>query len=88
MGLGRWRAEEKAGYGVVFDLSLRGARVMSQVTMAPGDQLAVSLRLPHHSAAMNLDATVRWRQDHTFGLEFGSVTAVAEMRLRKCLAKL
>ena len=87
MGLARWRAEEKGGYGVVYDVSLKGARVMSSVAVAPGDQLAVSLRLPTHPVAMTVDATVRWRNEHVFGLEFGMVSQAAETRLRKYLER-
>ena len=87
MGLARWRAEEKGGYGVVYDVSLKGARVMSSVSVAPGDHLAVSLRLPNHPVAMTVDATVRWRNEHVFGVEFGMVSQATETRLRKYLAR-
>lgn len=88
LGLARWQAGEKGGYGVVFDLSVKGARVMSPIAVNPGDELAVSLRLPNHPAAMNVDATVRWHREHVFGLEFGMVSQAAEMRLRKYLERL
>jgi PilZ domain len=86
IGLTRWLANDRAGLGVVLDVSLRGARVMSAVTMTPGDQLAISLRLPNQFAAMNADATVRWGKDQTFGLEFLTLSRTAEIRLRKYLA--
>ena len=86
IGLTRWLADDRVGLGVVLDVSLRGARVMSAVTMTPGDQLAVSLRLPNQLAAMNADATVRWGKDQTFGLEFLTLSRTAEIRLRKYLA--
>jgi hypothetical protein len=87
LGLARWQAGDKGGYGVVFDLSLRGARVMSPISVRPGDELAVSLRLPNQPVAMNVNATVRWHSEHVFGVEFGMVSHVAETRLRKYLAK-
>ena len=87
MGLARWRTEEKVGYGVVFDVSLKGARVMSSVSVVPGDELAVTLRLPTHPMAMSVDATVKWQREHVFGVEFGEISQVAEMRLRKYLAR-
>ncbi|HEU4683806.1 MAG TPA: PilZ domain-containing protein [Nitrospira sp.] len=86
-GLQRWRAGEKSGYGVVFDVSMKGARVMSAVAVAPGDAVALTLRLPSHPAAMNVDATVRWRKEHVFGVEFGTISHVAEMRLRRYLER-
>lgn len=59
---------------------------MSAVTMTPGDQLAISLRLPSQVSTMNADATVRWGKDQTFGLEFLPLSRTAEIRLRKYLA--
>jgi hypothetical protein len=85
MGLTRWLSPDRGGLGVVLDVSLKGAKVMSAVTMTPGDQLAVSLRLPNQIATMNADATVRWGKDQTFGLEFVTLSRTAELRLRKYL---
>ena len=87
IGLQRWLAAERAGLGVVLDVSLRGAKVMSQAAMNPGDQLAISLRLPDQPTKMNVDATVRWGNHHTFGLEFTALSQLAENRLRKFLSR-
>ena len=87
IGLQRWLAAERAGLGVVLDVSLNGARVMSPASMNPGDQLAISLRLPDQTTTMNVDATVRWGNRHTFGLEFTAVSQLAETRLRKFLSR-
>jgi len=87
IGLTRWLSADRDGLGVVLDVSLKGARVMSAVTMTPGDQLAVSLRLPNQISTMNTDATVRWGNDQTFGLEFATLSRTAEMRLRKYLTQ-
>lgn len=87
IGLQRWLAAERAGLGVILDVSLNGARVMSPASMNPGDQLAISLRLPDQTATMNVDATVRWGNRHTFGLEFTAVSQLAEARLRKFLSR-
>jgi hypothetical protein len=73
--------------GVVLDVSLNGARVMSPASMNPGDQLAISLRLPDQTMTMNADATVRWGNRHTVGLEFTAVSQLAETRLRKFLSR-
>jgi hypothetical protein len=85
IGLQRWLAAERAGFGVVLDASLNGAKVMSPASMNPGDQLAISLRLPDQSATMNVDATVRWGNRHSFGLECTAVSQLAETRIRKFL---
>jgi len=78
IGLQRWLAAERIGLGVVLDVSLAGARVMSPPSINSGDQLAISLRLPDQAAPMNVDATVRWGNRHTFGLEFTDVSQLAE----------
>ena len=60
LGLNRWTAVERNGLGVVLDVSLKGAKVMSTAAMTPGDHLAVSFRLPDQMA-MQFDATVKYR---------------------------
>jgi PilZ domain-containing protein len=87
LGLKRWTAADRNGLGVVLDVSLRGARVMSTAAMNPGDHLAVSFRMPDHVTAMQLDATVRWINDQLFGLEFVSMPLSVETRLKKFLAR-
>ena len=87
IGLQRWLAAERAGLGVVLDVSLNGARVMSPASMNPGDPLTISLRLPDQTTTMHVDATVRWGNRHTFGLEFTAVSQLAETRLRKFLSR-
>lgn len=87
IGLQRWLAAERTGLGVVLDVSLNGARVMSPASMSPGDQLAISLRLPDQAATTNVDATVRWGNRDTFGLEFSALSQLAEARLRKFLSR-
>ena len=87
LGLRRWTAVDRNGLGVVLDVSLRGARVMSTAAMQPGDHLVVSLRIPDQVAVMQLDATVRWGSDQLFGLEFMSVSLATESRLKKFLSR-
>ena len=87
LGLKRWTAADRNGLGVVLDVSLRGAKIMSTAAMNPGDHLAVSLRMPDQMAAMQLDATVRWINDQLIGLEFLSMPLSVETRLKKFLAR-
>ncbi len=87
VGLSRWVAHEKTGFGVVYDLSVNGARVMSPLAMSIGDTLALSIRLPKQPSMMSVDATVRWHSEHTFGLEFVSLSQTAGQRLKKFLAQ-
>ncbi|HLZ35600.1 MAG TPA: PilZ domain-containing protein [Nitrospira sp.] len=87
LGLQRWLSPERSGLGVVLDVSLGGAKVMSPAAIAPGDHLAMSLRLPDQVAAMNVEAIVRWGKDHTFGMEFTAVSQSAASRLKKFLSR-
>ena len=84
VGLKKWLTPERKGLGIVYDVSEKGARLMSEATFGPGDQVALSLSLPNQAASTFVDvAIVRWGQDHTFGLEFATLSQVAAMRLRK-----
>ena len=87
LGLKRWTAVDRNGLGVVLDVSLRGAKVMSTAAMNPGDHLAVSFRMPDQVTAMQVDAIVRWINDQLFGLEFISIPLSVETRLKKFLAR-
>jgi hypothetical protein len=84
LGLTKWFSRERRGIGVVFDVSMKGAKVMSEAGIRMGERVAVSLRLPNQATPMTVEeATVRWERDQTYGLEFINLSAVAEMRLRK-----
>jgi hypothetical protein len=86
VGLKKWLSVERYGLGVIFDLSPRGARVMTEVAINPGDHIAISLRLPNQTSAMLVEeATVRWGNNQTYGVEFNRFSTVADMRLRKFL---
>ena len=83
----RWFAKKRAGLGVVYDVSLKGARVTSEALMNPGDQVTVLLRLPKQVAPLAVErATVRWAKDQTFGLEFMNLTSTAAVRLQRFLS--
>ena len=83
----RWFAKKRAGLGVVYDVSLKGARVTTETPMNPGDQVTVLLRLPKQVAPLAVErATVRWAKDQTFGLEFMHLTSTAATRLKRFLS--
>ncbi len=84
LGLAKWLGRRAQGIGVVFDVSMKGAKVMSEAGIQRGDRLFISLSLPHQASAMTVEeATVRWEKDQVYGLEFLELSPVAEMRLRK-----
>ena len=86
VGLKKWRAVERGGLGVVYDVSPKGARVMTEAVITPGDQIAISLRLPNQVSPMFVElATVRWGKEKTYGVEFENLSSVAGMRLQKFL---
>jgi hypothetical protein len=83
----RWFAKKREGIGVVYDVSLKGARVSSEAPIEPGDQITVLLRLPKQGVPLAVErATVRWTKDQTFGLEFMHLTSTAATRLQRFLA--
>jgi hypothetical protein len=87
LGLDRWLSSERTGLGVVLDVSLKGAKVMSAAAINPGDHLAMNLRLPDQPIGITVDAAVRWESKQTFGLEFTTVSRASETRLRKFLSR-
>lgn len=63
------------GLGIVYDVSAKGARVMTEAVITPGDRIAMQLRLPNQAASMFIEtATVRWGKEHTYGVEFERVS--------------
>ncbi len=63
------------GLGIVYDVSTKGARVMTEAVITPGDRIAMRLRLPHQAASMVIKAaTVRWGKEHTYGVEFEALS--------------
>jgi hypothetical protein len=88
-GLTKWLAVERGGVGVVYDVSAKGARVMTEAVIAPGDQIAISLRLPNQASSMFVElATVRWGREQTYGVEFQELSSTAGMRMQKFLTRL
>ncbi|MCC2641164.1 MAG: hypothetical protein K0S45_1577 [Nitrospira sp.] len=84
LGLAKWLGRGQEDIGVVFDVSMKGAKVMSEAGIQRGDRLSVSLSLPNQVSPMTVEeAAVRWEKDQVYGLEFVDLSPVAEMRLRK-----
>lgn len=87
--LDKWLAVDRGGLGVVYDVSNRGARMMTEAAIKPGDQIALSLRLPRQASSTFVElATMRWGNDQTYGVEFDDLSPVADMHLRKFLVRL
>lgn len=86
VGLKKWATINRGGLAVVCDLSVAGARMLSETVLAPGDEIAISLRLPHQRVSTFIErATVRWVKDQIFGVEFSLLSPIAVTRLDKCI---
>ena len=80
----RWLRRPPTNLGLVYDLSVRGARVSTEAPFKPGDEVAVSLRLPKQIRSADIAvATVRWTKDQFYGLAFRRLSFDAHDRLRK-----
>jgi PilZ domain-containing protein len=87
-GASRWFAKERLGPGVVYDVSMKGARVSSEALFKPGDQVMVTMRLPKQIEPLAVSrATVRWTKNQTFGLEFMHLTFAVALQLKRFIAR-
>jgi len=83
----RWLRRPGIDLGVVYDLSIGGARVSTEAEIRPGDEIMLSLRLPRQIRSADIAvATVRWTKDQFFGLAFKELSAAAQSRLKKYVA--
>jgi hypothetical protein len=83
----RWLRRPSIDLGVVYDLSIRGARVSTEAEMRPGDEVTLSLRLPKQIKPADIAvATVQWKKDQFFGLAFTELSHAARNRLEKYVA--
>ena len=82
-----WLKRPGIDFGVVYDLSIRGARVSTQAEIRPGDEVTLSLRLPKQIKSADIAvATVKWAKDQFFGLAFTELSPAARSRLEKYVA--
>ena len=82
-----WLWKPGIDLGVVYDLSIRGARVSTEAEIRPGDEVTLSLRLPKQIKPADIAvATVRWSKDQFFGLAFTELSPAARDRLKKYVA--
>ncbi len=82
-----WFPKKEKGIGVVYDLSLKGARISSKTPLRPGDPIEVTFRLPTFNGRFEVEqAVVRWAKDHMMGVEFVRVAAASTVRLQRFLS--
>ncbi len=83
----RWLLRPSIDLGVVYDLSICGARVSTEAEIKLGDEITLSLRLPKQIKPAEIAvATVRWAKDQFFGLAFTELSPAAQSRLEKYVA--
>ena len=83
----RWLRRPPIDLGVVYDLSICGARVSTEAEIKPGDEITLSLRLPKQIKPAEIAvATVQWTKDQFFGLAFTELSPAAQSRLEKYVA--
>lgn len=87
-GFRSWWSQHGPGLGVVFDVSIGGAKVMTEEPVKAGERMMLTLNLPKQAVPMQVDtAAVRWVAGQTVGIEFLSYSTESEWRLRKFLAQ-
>jgi len=80
----RWLRRPGLDLGVVYDLSILGARVSTEAEIRPGDEVTLRLRLPKQIKPADIAvAKVRWAKGQFFGLAFTEVSPAAQNRLKK-----
>jgi len=74
------------GEGILTNLSLMGCSVMSDREVLCGSEVRVSVLLPNQMPALAIDlGTIKWVQDHEFGVEFLRLPLEAQQRLNGML---
>jgi len=74
------------GEGILTNLSLMGCSVMSDREVLCGSEVRVSVLLPNQMPALAIDlGTIKWVQDHEFGVEFLRLPLEARQRLNGML---
>lgn len=82
-----WLRRPPVDLGVVYDLSIRGARVSTEAAVRPGDEVTLKLRLPKQIRSADIAvATVRWTKENFCGLAFRRLSFDAHGRLKKFVA--
>jgi PilZ domain len=77
------------GLGIIFDVSTKGARVMTEAVITAGDRIAMNLRFPDQTTATVIEAaTVRWGKEYTYGVEFEGLSPAANKHLQSVITHL
>ena len=65
------QTDNGAAEGILFDLSVTGCRMQSNVALTPGNYLALHIEAPETEFTLAVEVSVvRWHKDNQFGIEF------------------
>lgn len=79
---------DRIGRGVVMNLSRTGLRVLGDHSITPGTDLAVRLTIEENGPPLEVSrASVRWVNEHEFGLQIESLTPMAARRIAKLVGE-
>ena len=82
-------SEAVKGEGRLDNLSLGGAAIASELPIARGEYLTLSITLPTQAAAIEIElAPVRWVKPGSFGVEFIRIAPGSQQRLKQYLTML
>src|SRR5580765_538247 len=78
---------DHTGIGIVYNLGIGGCKVVSDLAVRNGALLAVRLQIPEQTRAITIRAaTIRWKLDLEFGIEFLEMQEGDRARLTQFLA--
>lgn len=78
---------DHAGIGIVYNLGIGGCKVVSDLAVHKGALLTVQFRIPEQTCAITIRAaTIRWKLDLEFGVEFLEMQEGDRARLTQFLA--
>lgn len=73
----------------VYDLSVKGCRIFSEIGLKSGKFLGLKLMLPHQEFPIQVNLSyIRWTKNGNSGLEFRLLTAEDQERLHHYVAAL
>jgi hypothetical protein len=82
-------SETVRGDGRLDNLSLGGAAIVTDLPIAKGEYLALSIIFPTQPGAIDIElAPVRWVKPGSFGVEFIRIAPGSQQRLKQYLATL
>lgn len=82
----KFSSEHVSGEGRLENLSFGGAAIISDVAIAPGEYLSLTITPPTQAGIIEIElAPVRWVKEGSFGVEFIRVAQTSQQRLKQYL---